>query len=216
MWILSSGVLIWPMLSTKKLDADLAYFPDYSSRKDLSLEHLLSGVPTRVDKISTSNHDHKIRSYLPLCQASVTHHDKSVVARAESSNYDVSRISAALRDIYGNGAQSTSTHHERNGYGKNWKNASNGSRGKGVQDKGVAESHGVKRWSRIRISDHLSMRQTRCAVNPEKLSLVWHSSHKGVTREPCPSSATWLSTHLRWHAPRIHRVGLSTMVHISS
>lgn len=121
---------------TNQLDADLADFLDYSWKKEVSIEHFISGFHTRVDKISSLNLDDKLKGHLMLRQADLEYQEKHVVIGAASGSYDVNHISAALRNIYRLATPSGATHHGR---GSNFDsdndgrgtNEDNGGRGRG-------------------------------------------------------------------------------------
>ena len=49
---------------SNQLDADLADFLDYSWRKNVSVEHFISGFHTRVDKIASLHLDDKLKGHL--------------------------------------------------------------------------------------------------------------------------------------------------------
>lgn len=97
-----------------KLDANFADLLRYSQRKGLSVEHFTFGFHTTVDKISSLNPDDHYKGHLLLCQANLEYQDRNVVVGAESGSYDVSCVSAALHNIYRNGAHSISKHHGYN------------------------------------------------------------------------------------------------------
>ena len=58
-----------------QLDADLVDFLDYSWKKELSVEHFISGFHTRVDKISQLSLDDKLKGHLLLRQADLEDHE---------------------------------------------------------------------------------------------------------------------------------------------
>lgn len=124
---------------TNQLDADLADFLDYSWKKELSVEHFISGFHTRVDKISQLNLDDKLKGHLLLRQADLAYNEKHVVVGAASGSYEVQHISAALRNIYRTTDPTMSAHlasintpiNYRNGREDEDHNSENGGRGRG-------------------------------------------------------------------------------------
>ena len=94
---------------TNQLDIDLADFLDYIWNKEVSVEYFISGFHTRVDKISDLNLDDKLKGHLLLRQADLVQHERQVIVGAASGSYDVSRISAALRNVYRDGAPAEAT-----------------------------------------------------------------------------------------------------------
>ena len=83
---------------TNQLDQDFASFLDYTWRKEVSVEHFISGFHTRVDKISQLNLDDKLKGHLLLRQASLILQERHIIVGASSGIYDVNDISAALRN----------------------------------------------------------------------------------------------------------------------
>lgn len=86
----------------KKLDHELEEFLDYSWNRSVSIEHLISGFHTRLDKIAELSLDEKIKGRVLLRQTDLADHDRHVVIGASSGRYEVKFVSDALRNIFQN------------------------------------------------------------------------------------------------------------------
>lgn len=86
--------------SVNQLDADLASFLDYSWNKSSSVEQYIAGFHSRLDKVVSLNLDDKLKGHLLLRQAALTPQEKNMLVGAASGNYDVQRLTAALRNAY--------------------------------------------------------------------------------------------------------------------
>lgn len=87
---------VYAVEKSNKLVAGLADFPSSLRRKDLSVEHLISGFHTIVDKISSVNHDENVKGDLLVFRDIWHRTRKNVVVGTANKSYKVSRISAAL------------------------------------------------------------------------------------------------------------------------
>ena len=100
---------------TNRLDTDLAEFLDYTWRKELSVEHFISGFHTRVDKIAELNLSDKLKGHLLLRQADLETTERHVVIGAASGSYNVTDVSSALRNIYRNSPPNAAISHRSPG-----------------------------------------------------------------------------------------------------
>lgn len=116
---------------TNQLDQDLADFLDYSWKKEVSVEHFISGFHTRVDKIAELNLNDKLKGHLLLRQAGLIQQERHVVVGAASGSYDVNHISAALRNIYRNNSPADSSLYNDGEQRTNNRNSSRGGRRRG-------------------------------------------------------------------------------------
>lgn len=81
------------------------------------MEHFISGIHTRIDKIAELNLNDKLKGHLLLRQEDLEHQERHVVIGEASGRYDVHKVSAALHNIYRNGEVVSATH--LNNYNRN-------------------------------------------------------------------------------------------------
>lgn len=95
---------------TNQLDAVLADFLDYIWREELRAGHFISGFRIRDEIITSRILDENLKGNFLLCQADLHYHEIHVVIGTASGSYDVTQISATLRNIYSNTAPTSSSH----------------------------------------------------------------------------------------------------------
>lgn len=95
--------------AANQLDSDLAVFLDYSWKKSSSVEQYIAGFHSRLDKIASLEIDEKLKGHLLLRQASLSSQEKNMLVGAASGSYDISKLTAAMRNAYINSPPTDST-----------------------------------------------------------------------------------------------------------
>lgn len=83
-----------------QLDIDLAAFLAYSWKGSMSVEEYIAGFHSRLDIISELAMNDKLKGHLLLRQSALEDNTRNVIVGASAGNYDISRISAALRQAF--------------------------------------------------------------------------------------------------------------------
>lgn len=179
-WSVSHLRVSWQGLCVRQknqLDAGLVHFLDDSSRKDLSVEHLISGFHSTVHKLPSLHLYDRGKGHFLLRRANLTYHDKNVVIGTATGSYEVSRSSASLRIIYWNGPPSGSTDNERNRHGKKQEIVSNRLRGKNCAGKrrgAKPQSNGYEQkkdiWATFYVPKPLDHEQLGSTLRPTFIS----------------------------------------------
>lgn len=94
---------------TNKLDNNLVDFLYYSWKNEVSVEHFISGFHTRLEMFSDLNLDDKRKGHLLHRQTDLAYHKKHVVIGASSGRHEINRVTAGLRNIYGNSTPSNAS-----------------------------------------------------------------------------------------------------------
>ena len=85
-----------------QLDIDLALFFDFHWKGNMSIEEYIAGFHARLDKLHELSFSDKLKGHLLLRQAGLDANTRNVIVGSSSGNYDVAKISAALRQAFRN------------------------------------------------------------------------------------------------------------------
>ena len=103
--------------SADQLDMDLAEFLDFYWKQPMSIEEFIAGFHARLDKLSELNMNDKLKGHLLIRQAGLDRNNRNVIVGAAAGNYDVAKISNALRQAFRDNGASSLAHHASRGKG---------------------------------------------------------------------------------------------------